>query len=759
MLAILCSFSTVGAQSYSGGLGTEIEPYQINTLDDLKYLSQNSEEWSKNFILTSDLTFTNADYEVDGRFYNNGNGFSPIGTHEGIAFTGSFNGNNYSIDGLYIHNSTEGNKGFFGRIEGGTVLNLTLSNIDITCTEVAGGLSARTSYGNNDINTSIVNCHVQGSVVITGSAGYVAGGIVGFLGYTSMSACSADISIEGTRQYAGGIAGHINTNCTIRESYSIGNILSYDYSGGLVGGTENSNIIINCFSGVVINADHVRVGALIGNLKSGTSISNCYATKKGSHTGIVGYDNGVTSYSDLYYLEGELSGIHGTGLSLIEMGDQTNYNNWDFDNVWEISKVDAIDNEYSFPYLKWMVNSVELTFDANGGNGSMDKMGDVYGLITLPDNSFVKNGFGFIGWSTTIDGDAEYINGGTLTITKSMKLYAVWAEDIIKVPTKDAHVRGYTSSNGTNTNFGDAEFMHIVDSEYGSRYDYKTAISFDLLIDINKLEKAELLLFHDGHENANTGTNEFRVYNYTNNWEEMEITYNNAPSIPNTSLYVQAEMSSGYADHVLDVSELIKQNNGETDFFLALSNGKQGSKQEVRIASREHADLAKQPKLRLTFNEEFTITFNSNGGNGSMSDIIGLNLSLPENIFTNGNYTFTGWSTSAEGDAEYTDGSALSPTQDLTLYAVWSLSTSLEDNYQNSAKVYPNPTSDIVWLELNDLQNTSYCIRTVSGEVLERSNNVTSRNRIDLSNYSKGVYLLTVMFDDNTVKTFKVVKN
>ncbi len=70
-----------------------------------------------------------------------------------------------------------------------------------------------------------------------------------------------------------------------------------------------------------------------------------------------------------------------------------------------------------------------------------------------------------------------------------------------------------------------------------------------------------------------------------------------------------------------------------------------------------------------------TISYNANGGSGSMADSTVREYSdvtLPINTFTKPNYNFAGWSTTADGAVEYTDGAVLSITDaDVELYAVW----------------------------------------------------------------------------------------
>ena len=74
-----------------------------------------------------------------------------------------------------------------------------------------------------------------------------------------------------------------------------------------------------------------------------------------------------------------------------------------------------------------------IMYVSNGGKGSMKGTICTVGQpCTLANNTFVKNGFGFKGWSTTPTGEVEYTNGESVTdLTtkgKTQVLYALWTE-------------------------------------------------------------------------------------------------------------------------------------------------------------------------------------------------------------------------------------------------------------------------------------------------------------------------------------------
>lgn len=77
-----------------------------------------------------------------------------------------------------------------------------------------------------------------------------------------------------------------------------------------------------------------------------------------------------------------------------------------------------------------------------------------------------------------------------------------------------------------------------------------------------------------------------------------------------------------------------------------------------------------------TTSATYSITFNSNGGTGSMSPIknikSGETKTLTKNTFTREGYTFAGWSTSSgSSTVKYADGAQVKVTTSIQLYAVW----------------------------------------------------------------------------------------
>lgn len=71
-----------------------------------------------------------------------------------------------------------------------------------------------------------------------------------------------------------------------------------------------------------------------------------------------------------------------------------------------------------------------------------------------------------------------------------------------------------------------------------------------------------------------------------------------------------------------------------------------------------------------------TITFNANGGSGTVPSAIntyvGVANTIPSNSLTRTGYTFNGWNTASDGSGTaYATGSTITPTSNVTLYAQW----------------------------------------------------------------------------------------
>lgn len=359
------------------GTGTEADPYQIANLANLSWISDSETEWSKHFQLTDNIDAT------PSITWNDSLGFSPIG-NSSTKFTGSLDGQNYSINGLTINQPQSDYIGLFaymsnasvtsldlteinysgknyvggvaGYNDGSTVDNISISG-EITAGDRVGGVIGWTQTAHSGPELSVVNSlsavHVTGALYTGGLIGYNGGPATISKTYTTGT-------ITGTR-IVGGLAGY-NSEATISESYSTGDIFADGQVGGLVGFNRSNSTIINSFSISNITAGYIVGGLTAYNVLS-SSIENSYAsgTINASSTvgGLVASLESNASIINSYWNTETTNRANATGnsfspgvvsvkgFSTEEVKNDSSYTNWDFDNTW------VRPNGSVLPTLKW----------------------------------------------------------------------------------------------------------------------------------------------------------------------------------------------------------------------------------------------------------------------------------------------------------------------------------------------------------------------------------------------------------------------
>ncbi len=79
-------------------------------------------------------------------------------------------------------------------------------------------------------------------------------------------------------------------------------------------------------------------------------------------------------------------------------------------------------------------SDVTVTFDANGGEGTMDAQTLTGGKGTLTPNAFTKAGFRFAGWALLPAGEKVYNDGAAVELTADTTLYALWEAEQANLP-------------------------------------------------------------------------------------------------------------------------------------------------------------------------------------------------------------------------------------------------------------------------------------------------------------------------------------
>ena len=88
-------------------------------------------------------------------------------------------------------------------------------------------------------------------------------------------------------------------------------------------------------------------------------------------------------------------------------------------------------------YAQWAAKEYTVTFDANGGEGTMQAQDFVYDTEeALSANVFTRAGYDFAGWAYTSEGIAVFEDGETVTGIaegNDITLYAVWVRSVYEV--------------------------------------------------------------------------------------------------------------------------------------------------------------------------------------------------------------------------------------------------------------------------------------------------------------------------------------
>jgi hypothetical protein len=216
-------------QYSSGGSGTASDPYRIASAADLQIVSSTPVLWYSQFILTADIDlsgqiFTTAIFAPDTDSATSG--------FQGMAFTGTFDGNGHTIKNFSINGDDY--LGLFGYVSSsGQITNLCVENINIT--------------GRNYI-----------------------GGLVGYQYAGVLSGCYVNGTVSGTT-YVGGLAGY--NSAFINNCYSLADVSGSSNIGGLLG--YNNRYITNCYSAGPVSGTN-SVGGLVGYQAANSVIRVCF---------------------------------------------------------------------------------------------------------------------------------------------------------------------------------------------------------------------------------------------------------------------------------------------------------------------------------------------------------------------------------------------------------------------------------------------------------------------------------------------------
>ena len=234
------------------GAGTAESPFLVATGDDLACIDGNVSYWGSHFAQTADVY-------LSGAAWTHG-----IGT-EATAFTGAYDGGDFTINGLALEPVTS-YQGLFGN-----VANAAISNVRVNGTIVidspdqvqwVGGLAGWAAAS--------TLTDVRSSVSITARVGYAAGyaGIAGGLDWNSSTLTDAWTN------------GDLDVTVKEGNAECIGGVVGCGYAGTLVRPTASGVINVTISAGVPATsaqAQAMSVGGILG-FGQGMTITDASAT-------------------------------------------------------------------------------------------------------------------------------------------------------------------------------------------------------------------------------------------------------------------------------------------------------------------------------------------------------------------------------------------------------------------------------------------------------------------------------------------------
>ena len=387
-------------------------------------------------------------------------------------------------------------------------------------------------------------------------------------------------------------------------------------------------------------------------------------------------------------------------------------------------------------YAQWKANTYTVSFNANGGTGTMNDETFTYDQSNaLTSNEFTRTGYTFAGWAASADGEKAYSDRQSvknIASSGTATLYAVWTAntysvafnpnggagymanetftyDVSKNLSSNAYVKtGYTflgwstDKSATSAQYQDKASVSNLTSQNGG------TVTLYAVWSVNSYNVTFKYKDASGTDVTNT-----TAYNYG-----TEVT---APSVPgyrdNNYNYTFSSWSPAVSTVTGDVTYTAQYTKTPIKYTLTLVNGSSSKTVEYSVTSEK--TLGAPVKTGYTFAgwlvttaggswttgetfssadttsgkygnaaltaqwtaNTYTVKFDANGGSGTMNDetfTYDKSQALTANEFTRTGYTFAGWAASSTGAKVYDNGQSvknLASSGTATLYAVWTANT------------------------------------------------------------------------------------
>jgi hypothetical protein len=345
---------------FSGGDGSQGDPFWISDANDLRNLSYDTSSWDKYFVVINDIDMG------DPNVINMGTIGDFTGSLDGQGFTitnptanGILIGSNHgTIQNCIVeYGDTTLSCGFVGA-NYGTIGNCDVKDVYVEISQGAAGGLARVSYGLID------GCSVSGTVI----GDYCVGGLVGWSGGESgnilIQNSSANCIVRGNAA-VGGLVGMNKADVYNCSTY--GEVTGVYSVGGLIG--DSFDDVVDCRSEGLVRGNMYATGGLIGLAHTkftgeSTQILNCSSSadvmpvdnagpnSDGSFGGLIGAAEGYPGEIVNCYATGDVTGTSSSTGGLVGYlsgwGVRRCYATGDVNGTYAVGGL--IGNAYSYEY-------------------------------------------------------------------------------------------------------------------------------------------------------------------------------------------------------------------------------------------------------------------------------------------------------------------------------------------------------------------------------------------------------------------------
>ena len=310
-----------------------------------------------------------------------------------------------------------------------------------------------------------------------------------------------------------------------------------------------------------------------------------------------------------------------------------------------VTKVDMTENKKVYAIWENIpVVTYTLTFNANGGSGTMAPIANLTGEYTLPANEFTApSGKQFKGWSLSTDGAIVT----KVDMTENKTVYAIWEDIPVVTYTLTFNANG---GSGTMTPIADLTGEYTLPSNGFTAPSGKQFKGWSLTTDGETVTKVNM-------------TENRTVYAI---WEDIPVVTYTLTFDANGGTGTMAAKTGLTGEYTLPANGFTAPSGKQFKGWSLTTAGAIVTKVDMTENRTVYAIWEPIPVTT------YTVSFNANGGSGTMADVTGVtsNYTLPANGFTApAGQQFKGWATSASGAV--ITGTSITVSADTTLYAIW----------------------------------------------------------------------------------------